>query len=194
MRKFEEVVRAVALEVARASDVEPALRALGPRAALPVEELSSVERGRMADDFVRNLGSLSVYQATDLDRLLLMQLDAAPSGRFTAKLDGASALTELRNHLKHALTALGLDWEKLTRAQSLVAGVARWLQAIGGATMEVNSTTHSVDFLLTAQDRQLTPELVRQSPLVQMLRSYSTGFAVSKDGLTVAIIFSIQRH
>ena len=194
MQKFEEVVRAVAYKSVPASDFQFAISAVGPRGQLSMEQLGRVDRGLMADLFVRNLKSLSVNQATELSRALLVHLDAAPKGKFSSKLDGAVSLVELRGHLKQALTGLGLDWENLTRAQSLVAGVARWLQSIGGATMEVMSSAHSVDFVLTAQDVQLTPELVRDSPLVQMLRSYSTGFAVSKEDITVEITFSIQRH
>ena len=193
MQKFEHVVGVVARGLVPRGEVDAAMYALGARAQLTLDHITRVDRGLMADQFVRNLKSLSVHQATELERDLLVRLEAAPTGKFSSKLDGAVSLVELRTHLKQALTGLGLDWDKLTRAQSLVAGVARWLQSIGGATMEVVSTANSVDFVLTAQDRELTPAEVRQSPLVQMLSSQATGFDVNKVDVTVAITFSIHR-
>lgn len=192
MRKFEEVVSRVASVSVAPGDLAAAMKSLGPRATVPVDHIGRVDRAMMADQFVRHLKTLSVQQATILERELLRELDASP-GRFSSKLDGAVSLVELRTHLKQALTGLGLDWEKLTRAQSLVAGVARWLQSIGGATMHVMSTGSSVDFVLTAEDRRLTPEEVRQSPLVQMLSAQTARFLVQKDETTVEISFSILR-
>lgn len=192
MQKFEEVVTRVAKAAVAADDLAAALQALGPRAKVPVDHIGRVDRAMMADQLVRHLKTLSVQQATVLERELLRELDATP-GRFSSKLDGAVSLVELRTHLKQSLTGLGLDWEKLTRAQSLVAGVARWLQSIGGASMRVMSTHTSVDFVLTAEDRRLTPDEVRQSPLVQMLSAQTAHFQVHKEEATVEITFSILR-
>lgn len=192
MKKFEEVVTKVAREVVSLSELREAITNVGARAQVPVDQIGRVDRAMMADQFVRNLKSLSVQQATALDRELLRELDAAP-GRFSSKLDGAVSLVELRTHLKHSLTGLGLDWDKLTRAQSLVAGVARWFQSIGGATLHVMSTGGSVDFVLTAEDRALTPDEVRQSPLVQMLSAQTAGFVVVKEATTLEMSFSILR-
>lgn len=192
MWKFEDVITKVATPGVPAGDLQAALKTLGPRAKVAVEQIGRVDRAMMADQFVRNLKTLSVQQAVVLERDLLRELDATPS-RFSSKLDGAVSLVELRTHLKQALAGLGLDWDKLTRAQSLVAGVARWLQSIGGATMQVMSTGSSVDFVLTAEDRRLTPDEVRQSPLVQMLSAQTASFVVHKEQTTVEISFSILR-
>lgn len=191
--QFEKVVREVVRELVPAGELEAAIKVVGPSAQLEVQYLGRIERGMLADRLVRNLKSLSVHKATELERELLVRLDAAPTGKFSSKLDGAVSLVELRSHLKQSLTGIGLDWEGLTRTQSLVAGVARWLQSIGGANLEVHSSEHSVDFRLTAEDGQLTPDLVRQSPLVQMLSSHSSRFDVNKADRTVEITFSILR-
>jgi hypothetical protein len=193
MQRFEDAVIDVVGPRVSPADLQFALRAVGPRAQQPVAQLSRVVRAQLADHFVRNLKSLSVNQATELEHELMARLDATPTGVFTSKLDGAVALVEVRSHLKQTLTGLGLDWERITRAQSLIAGVARWLQTIGNATMQVLSTENSVHFVLTAQDRHLTPDLVRRSPLVKMLSEHSTGFDVNKADVTVEITFSIQR-
>ncbi len=192
MQRFEDVVRVVAKGVP-GDDLESSLLQLGPVTQRGVDQLERGERAALADRFVRNLKSQSMYQATDLERALLQQLDAAPMGVWSSPLDTAVALVELRNHLKQALTLLGLDWNSLTRLQSLVGGVARWLQSIGGASVEVQSTPYSVDFVLCAKDRQLTPELVRESPMVQMLRTQLHRFDVSQQNATVEITFSIHR-
>lgn len=192
MQKFEEVVTKFARDAVAPAELQAAMKPLGPRAQLSVDQIGRIDRAMMADQFVRNLKSLSVQQATVLERELLRELDATP-GRFSSKLDGAVSLVELRTYLKQSLTGLGLDWEKLTRAQSLVAGVARWLQSIGGASLQVRSTGASVDFVLTAEDRSLTPEEVRQSPLVQMLSAQTDGFLVNKQETTLEISFRILR-
>ncbi|MDP1826951.1 MAG: hypothetical protein Q8L48_27000 [Archangium sp.] len=193
MPQFQQVAGSVVGELVSAGELHAALHAVGPSAQLELQHLGRIERGMMADRLIRNLKSLGVHRATELERELLEQLEATPAGRYSSKLDGAVSLVELRSHLKQSLTGIGLGWEELTRTQSLVAGVARWLQAIGGASMEVMSSANSVDFRLTAEDRQLTPSLVRQSPLIQMLCSHSARFDVNKADTTVEITFSIQR-
>lgn len=192
MQRFEDVVAQAARGSISEEEVRRTLDALGGRAAVPLGELGTSERAQLADRFVRNLKSLSMQQATELQRELVRALEAPP-GRFTSRLDGAVSLVELRSHLKHALAGLGLDWDRLTRAQSLVAGVARWLQSIGGAHMDVTPSEDAVDFVLTAEAEQLTPDEIRRSPLVQMLSAQTARFNVEKQQTTVEITFSIQR-
>ena len=193
MSSFETTVRAVALPHVGKEDIDGALAQVGPQAAQEVDRLDRAERATMADRFVRNLRALSVHEQVKLERQLLLRLDAVPSSIWASQLDSAVSLIELRNHLKQALTVLGLDWGRTTRVQSLVGGVARWLQSMGSASMRVTSSDDAVSFVLSTRAPALTPELVRESPMVQMMRDQVAQTEVRKNFDAVEIAFSIHR-
>jgi hypothetical protein len=124
---------------------------------------------------------------------LVQPLDAGSASVWASDLDTARSLTELGHQLKDGLSALGLEWNALTRLQSLVGGIARWLQAVGGAGMRITSSSEVVACVLTTRSVEVTADLVYQSPLVQMLRAHLSRFEVRQRDGTLEISFDVQR-
>lgn len=120
-------------------------------------------------------------------------LGAAPATTWTIELDTAASLTAVADRLRNALGALGLEWESFTRLQALVGGIARWLQAVGGAAMQLTAAPDAVSCVLSTSSPELTVDMVFQSPLVQMLRAHLSRFEVRQGLGTLEIAFAISR-
>lgn len=176
-----------------AADVDAALVELGPQRLLSSASIARAERAALVDRFVRNLRRLSSEEQLRIEAGLLTALGCQPEGEWTRRLDSAVALIELRGHMKHTLGVLGFDWVSLSRLQSLVGGVARWLQGSEGAAMQVHSSSERVEFVISTKDAALTPQLVVSSPMVQMLRAHLAEVTVREQGEQVEIVFHIHR-
>lgn len=177
-----------------AADVDAALKELGAQQLLATSTIARADRATLVDRFVRNLRRLGSEDQLKVETALLRRLGCQPEGEWSKRLDSAVALVELRGHMKHTLAVLGLDWVSLSKLQSLVGGVARWLQGSGGATMQVHSSNERVDFVISTGESELTPDLVVASPMVQMLRAHLTELTVRERDDQVEIIFRIARN
>jgi hypothetical protein len=194
MSTFAQEVRHHVPTTLPAAEVDAALSELGPQRLLDTTALARADRAAMIDRFARNLRRLSSEDQVKIERTLLRALDCQPEGQWSKNLDTAVALIELRGHMKHSLAVLGIDWMSLSRLQSLVGGVARWLQGAGTATMNMHSSSELVEFVLATKDSGLTPDLVGASPMVQMLRSHLAELTVRETDEQVEIVFRIERN
>ncbi|MBS1150836.1 MAG: hypothetical protein H6Q89_2534 [Myxococcaceae bacterium] len=175
------------------ADIDAALAELGVQSQLERDALPTAERAALVDRFVRNLRHLPSSDQLSVERALLEGLGCQPRGTWNSHLDGAVALIELRGHMKHTLAVLGLDWASLSRLQSLVGGLARWLQHAGGATLDIHSSTERVEFVIATRDAALTPELITASPMVQMLRPHVAEVTVRQNSQQIEILFRVAR-
>lgn len=193
MSSLEQDLRQQLLPSLPAADIDTALRELGPQRLLETAAIARADRAALVDRFVRNLKRLGSEEQLRLETSLLKALGCQPEGEWQTHLDSAVALIELRGHMKHTLGVLGFDWVSLSRLQSLVGGVARWLQGSGGGTLQVHSSSERVEFVIATKDSELTPDLVVASPMVQMLRANLAELIVREAGDQVEITFRIQR-
>lgn len=172
-------------------DVARALSVLGAEANAELGALSTLRRAELADRFVRNLRSLSVVNAPELHRKLLEQVDAAPRGAWAGDLRDPMGLMALRNQVKYVLTAVGLDWEAMSRLQACVGGLSRWIESSGGGAARLQVDEREVRFELEMPAVGSDAE-VEHSPMALALKECVRDFQVSHHGSVVRFSFAVQ--
>jgi hypothetical protein len=193
MPSFAEAVTALIPQTFGPQVVATAMAQVGGSAQLTVDGIPNPERAGLIDRFVRNLKGISTTEGARVERTLLLGLHCQPPTPWSSQLESSVALIGLRNHLKHVLLVLGLDWADLSRMQSVIGGVARWLQGSGGASLEVFSDVAHVDCRIVANDRTFTPSLLQSSPMVKMLESPLTRVQVVQNTDRCEILVRINR-
>lgn len=181
MPSFAQAVAALVPQSLGPQLVASAMAQVGGSAQLTLEGIPNPERAGLIDRFVRNLHGISTAEGARVERTLLLGLRCQPPTPWSSQLESSVALLNLRSHLKHVLLVLGLDWADLSRMQSLIGGVARWLQGSGGASLEVVSDVAHVDCRIVAHDLTFTPLLLQSSPMVKMLESPLTRVQVVQN-------------
>jgi hypothetical protein len=116
--------------------VEQALRLLGARADMPLEDESRETRALIASQFVRRLKGVSVEKLHDFERMLLVELRAAPAGVQDVLIRDAISVIKARNHLGQIAKALGLGWADGMRLESAVSDLVRYAAGNGGGLMQ----------------------------------------------------------
>ncbi len=193
MPSFAEAVGSLIPHHLGPAVVAAALQQVGGSAQLQLDGIPHPERAGLIDRFIRNLRGISTEEGARVERSLLLGLHCRPPTPWSSQLESSVSLIQLRGHLKHVFLVLGLDWADLSRMQSLIGGVARWLQGSGGASLQVLSDVAHVDCVFAANDRSLTPALLEASPMVQMLESPLTRVQVVKNADHVEIHVRINR-
>ncbi len=131
---------------------EEALRAIGDRADLSLDAMSSEKKAFLISHFVRNLHAISVERATMYERLLLQELDAGPSATKLVVLKDAISVITARNHVHHVSTHLGMSWADSMKLQSAISEVVRYAVAHHGGVLQTTSAVDHVEFVITVAD------------------------------------------
>lgn len=189
---FSDAARSASLGDAPPDDVSHALAVLGPESEAELGALSTLRRAELADRFVRNLRTLSIVRAPELHRRLLEQVDASPRGAWSGDLRDPMGLMALRNQVKYVLTAVGFDWEEMSRLQACVGGLSRWIESNGGGSARLLVGERDVRFELQMPAADSDPAVVEHSPMALALKDCVQDFRVTcEDG---AVRFSFAVH
>lgn len=192
MNTFAEAATQVSATRVQAADIAQALKVLGDEAAWPLPKVPPIRRAELVDRYVRNLRTLAVRSATLLQRELLMVVHAEPDPQWEGPLRGPVSLIELRNRLKHALTIIGLDWDRLTKVQSCACGLARWVQDYGGGSVSIQMQSHEARCRIRCGAQGADLALVEQSPMVSALRAVVRDFRVDRIGTQLEFAFAVS--
>ena len=191
MDTFAEAATQISATRVQAADIAQALKVLGDEAAWPLPDVPPLRRAELVDRFVRNLRTIAVRSATVLQRELLTAVHAEPDREWEAPLKGAVSLIELRNRLKHALTVVGLDWDRLTKIQSCACGLARWVQDCGGGSVSIQMQDQKARCRIRWGGQSADLALVEQSPMVSALRSAVRDLHIARIGAELEFDFAV---
>jgi hypothetical protein len=133
---FSHVAREVAQRYATLQAIKAALDHVGARAEQPIAEMDVERKLMLVGHFVRALRSVSVVDASHLERDLFHALDAAPTARRAVEVKDAISLITVRNHVGQVASALGMPWAEGMQVQSALSDVARFLAQHGGGRIE----------------------------------------------------------
>jgi len=121
--------------------IDQGLEAMGARATDSLERESRESRALLVSQFVRRLRGASVQRINDLERLLLVELRAAPEGVQDMLLKDAISVIRARNHIGQIGKSLGLQWAECMRIESALSDLL--LQAAGSGRGLLQTTVHA---------------------------------------------------
>jgi hypothetical protein len=173
-------------------DLSTAASALGEEGNRELMQVPPERRLLLTDQFVRNLRSLPMDRAVELEHALLPAVDAAPPETWRIALGGPQSLVALRTQIKLSLTALGLPWSVILRLQSCMCMLAGWIDESGGGTVELTTTRSSMRFRLTTQALGGDAAMLRDSPMVGTLQEHVPDLVTNSDGSEIVLQFSLR--
>jgi hypothetical protein len=164
--------------------IEQGLRLLGERANMPLQDESRETRALIVSQFVKRLRGVSMQKIHDFERMLLVELHAAPDGIQDVIIRDAISVIKARNHIGQVAKALGLGWGDSMRLESAMSDLVRYAAANGGGLLQttVNGANALIALRLTLNDPAPDLALLKAlDPLSVTLRCQRTGTHLSVE-------------
>jgi hypothetical protein len=142
------IARTAGAKLVSSKAIEEGLLRLGGRATQSLDDAARGVRADLIGEFVRGLYDISVEAAHDLERVLLVEANAAPDGIHDVAVSDAISLVRARNHVGQITKLLGLSWSDAMRVQSAIAELVRFAAAHGGGLLQSSFMGECADFNL----------------------------------------------
>lgn len=194
---FSQAAREIAGKFVKSGSVEYALSVLGSRAEKAIDAQDSEAKAGLISHFVRNLRDLSVQDSTELERQMLKELGALPSGGKTIVVRDDISVILLRNYVRYLSVLYGMEWSRGMMVQSALSDLARFALAKGKGTFEVLPAEGVIMFRvriegeLGGSESWLSGE---QSPLLAGVRNVAHGLSGAGSRIEFCLDCGSTKH
>jgi hypothetical protein len=129
--------RSTSLACLSPRQVEDALRALGSRAFKSLDFETWKTRAALVSEFVRNVYGLSAQESVQVERALLLGVDAWPREPVVIALKDDISLVTVRNQLHYLAVLLGIPWVDITELQTALSDCTVHVKTLGSGEVRL---------------------------------------------------------